>query len=371
MTDFVLPRYGDGALSDLLPSALTALSGSPNVLGLPFARRYVVMLIDGLGWNLLLEHPSDAPYLHSLALRSGSMTAGVPSTTATSLVSLGTGLAPGTHGVVGYTSLVPGEQRLLNALHWDGTVAPLEWQPHPTLFEQAVSSGVTVTSVGRKAFRGSGLTIAGLRGGAYVSADSFGQRLAAAADAASRSTPALVYVYDGDLDWTGHRDGCRSEAWRHQLAVVDALASRLRATLPSDAVLVVTGDHGMVDVPAASRVDVDAVPSLRSGVVLVGGDPRLRYLYTLPDAAPDVAARWRAELGSRAEVLLRDEAVAAGWFGAVEPRVLPRLGDVIVATTGEFAIQVLSAFPMEEQLIGWHGSLTPDEMLIPLLIDAG
>jgi Type I phosphodiesterase / nucleotide pyrophosphatase len=366
---FVLPSYGDGALSDLLPSALSALSGEANVLSLPIARRYVVLLIDGLGWNLLLSHASDAPYLHSLALRSRSVTCGVPSTTATSLVSLGTGLVPGAHGVVGYTSLIPGTQRLLNALHWDG-VAPVSWQPHPTLFEGAASSGVAVTSVGRKSFSGSGLTIAGLRGGAYLAADSFGQRLAGAADASSRATPSLVYVYDGDLDWTGHRDGCRSEAWRHQLAVVDAFASRLRAALPSDAVLVVTGDHGMVDVPPSSRVDVDAVPSLRAGVALVGGDPRLRYLYTLPGAASDVLARWRSELGSQVVALSRAEAVAAGWFGPVEPRVLPRLGDVIVAAADDFAIQCLSAFPMEDQLVGWHGSLTADEMLVPLLIDA-
>jgi hypothetical protein len=126
----------------------------------------------------------------------------------------------------------------------------------------------------------------------------------------------------------------------------------------------------MVDVPSSSRVDVDSVPSLRAGVVLVGGDPRLRYLYTLPGAESDVIARWRAELGSRVVALSRAEAVAAGWFGAVEPRVLPRLGDVIVAAVDDFAVQSLSSFPMEDQLIGWHGSLTADEMLVPLLVDA-
>ena len=58
----------------------------------------------------------------------------MPSTTATSLTSLGTGLPPGAHGLVGFTSRVPGTGKLLNALMWDKDVDPLEWQPHDTAF---------------------------------------------------------------------------------------------------------------------------------------------------------------------------------------------------------------------------------------------
>jgi hypothetical protein len=152
--------------------------------------------------------------------------------------------------------------------------------------------------------------------------------------------------------------------------MIDAFVARLRAALPADAVLVVTGDHGMVDVPFDRRVDVDSDPRLRAGVYLVGGDPRLRYLYTEPGAADDVVAAWRDRLGPAAMVLTRDDAVSRGWFGPVDDRVLPRLGDVMIASLDDVAVVCAAAFPMEASLLGWHGSLTADEMLVPLLIAA-
>jgi hypothetical protein len=371
MVDISYPQYGHSSLSDLVPSVLggMGLDGEANVLGLPPSQRYVVMLIDGLGWNLLQTYASEAPYLASLAENGGRpITATVPSTTSTSLVSLGTGLPPGTHGVVGYTMAVPGTDQLLNTLKWNTAVEPLVWQPHATVFERADQAGVAVTTVSRRSFRGSGITVAGLRGGEYVSADSAGQRIAYTAQAAARGERSLVYVYEGDLDWTGHRDGCHSAAWRHQLSVIDAFVARLRAALPSDATLLITGDHGMLDVPFGRRVDVDSDPRLRAGVYLVGGDPRLRYLYTEPDATDDVAAAWRERLGEDALVLTRDQAVARGWFGEVDDRVRPRLGDVVIAALGDVAVECNAVFPTEATLLGWHGSLTEDEMLVPLLV---
>lgn len=366
----VLPAYGSGSLAEVMPSAVAALGvdGWTNVLGLPAARSYVVLLVDGMGWNLLRRHGPDAPYLASLATQGWAITSGVPSTTATGLTSLGTGLPPGAHGVVGFTSRVPGTDRLLDALRWDARVDPLEWQPHPTAFQRAVDSGVPVTVVSKRMFEGSGLTRAGQRGAAYVGADLAGEKISATVRAAEVPR-SLTYVYDGELDSAGHRHGCESRAWRFQLTMVDGLARKLRATLPADTALVVVADHGMVDVPRERRVDVDAEPELREGLVLVGGEARFRHLYCEPGATDAVVARWRDRLGDDAVVVARSDAVAAGWFGPVEARVLPRLGDVMVASVGDLAVVLGDQFPYEATLVGLHGSLSPDEMLVPLLCD--
>jgi hypothetical protein len=365
----VLPRYGEASLGELLPSVLGALGvpGEHDMVGLPSVRRYCVLLVDGLGWNLLRAHPAQAPFLISLAGRA--ITAGSPTTTVTSLTSFGTGLPPGRHGVLGYTTRIPGTNALLNALKWDASVDPASYQPHPTVFERAARAGVVVTVVGERKFRASGLTIAGLRSPGFHGADTFGERVAAAAQAATADA-SLVYVYDGDLDTTGHRAGCGSDAWRHQLTIVDRFAEELSEALPAGTALIVTADHGMVDVDASSRVDVDDQPALRDGVALVGGEARFRHVYANPGAAPDVLAAWRAVLGGRATVLSRQEAVDAGWFGAVEARVLDRIGDVVASVGGDCAVELRSVFPVEATLVGLHGALTADEMLVPLLVDA-
>ncbi len=368
----VLPRYFSRSLGDLLPAALSALGvpGWVNPLELPSARAYVVFLIDGLGWNLLREHPDEAPYLNSLVEGSEPLTSGVPSTTVTSLTSLGTGLPPGAHGVVGFTSRIPGTDRLLEALRWDNGVDPREWQPHDTVFARAAAAGVPTSIVSKRAFEGSGLTEASQRGARFCGADSIGERISAATNAAVEPQ-SLTYLYDGELDATGHRRGSHSWAWLHQLAMADMFAARLREALPAGTMFVVTADHGMVDIEQEDRLDVDEEPELLDGVSLFGGEARLRHLYCVGGAVDDVATRWRERLGPLAWVVTRDEAIAEGWFGSVDSAVRPRLGDVMVASAGDMAVISRSRFPHEAKLIGLHGSLTPDEMLIPMLVDGG
>ena len=132
-----------------------------------------------------------------------------------------------------------------------------------------------------------------------------GERIAAAVTA-SVARPSLTYLYDSDLDWTGHRWGVASSQWLQQLAMVDAEAEQLREALPADTRLVVVADHGMVDSPDESRVDVDDHAELLDGVALLGGEARFRHLYCRSGAVDDVLATWTGFLGDRATVLSRE-----------------------------------------------------------------
>jgi len=361
------PRYGSGALADLPTSALAALGvpGAANVLGLPERPRVCVLLVDGLGWELLREHAQDAPFLGSLIPEGRSLTAGFPATTATSLASLGTGLPPGAHGLVGIAFAVPGVNGLLQCLKWRVEDAdPAVVQPRPTAYERAAAAGVSVSYVASGAYRGSGLSLATARGADYLAADTLGQ-LVAQAENALRADRAYVTVYHPDLDSTGHVFGAGSPHWRHQLRFVDLLAERLAEALPPGASLYVTADHGMIN--PSERVDVDEMPALRAGVARLGGEARARHVYAEPGAAGDVLAAWRETLGGKAWVLSREEAVDAGWFGPVDPAVLPRVGDVVAVPDGDLAIIASRAEPVPSRLVGMHGSLLPAEQLVPLL----
>src|SRR4029079_2858405 len=177
---------------DVVPAVAAALGvgparppvGPPG-LELPDAPAYVVLLIDGLGHRLLERYAHAAPYLSSLVGDPG--TAGVPSTTATSLTSLGTALLPGQHGLVGFTARIPGTDKLLNHLQWDKSVDPTQWQPHPTAFGELAAAGVHVTAVTRRESVSSGLTVAAHRGAAYIGADKVGERIAAAVSASAHT----------------------------------------------------------------------------------------------------------------------------------------------------------------------------------------
>ncbi|MBB2913222.1 hypothetical protein FHS43_004520 [Streptosporangium becharense] len=363
----LVPAYGATSLADLSSSLLAALGiGEDNPLDLAPAERVLLFLVDGMGAELLRAHPETAPFLSSLLGRV--LTAGFPATTATSLGTLGTGLPPGEHGMLGYQLAVPGTDHLLNCLGWTSTgplIEPAEWQPTPTVYERAAASGVPISYVGPTRFETTGFNRAVYRGVTFIGADEIDDRVAAARRALAEPR-AHVSVYYGDLDSTGHRAGWGTPAWLEQLALVDCMAERLAETLPPGSVMYVTADHGMIN--ATDRIDVDALPELREGVALLGGDSRSRHVYAVPGRAGAVLDAWRGVLDGRAWVVSREEAVDSGWFG---PRVrdewLPRIGDVVAVPSDHSAIVATVTEPRESAAIGCHGSLTPAEQYVPLL----
>lgn len=362
----------------MLPRVVASLAGpqlSTAAVGavLPAAKRAVVVLADGLGADLLRRRSGHAPFLRLSASGQdpaipGVLTAGFPSTTATSMGTFGTGLPPGTHGLAGYQVRVPGSDRLFNELDWIGGPDPAQWQPHQTVFERTAAGGIPVTMVGPAKFDGSGLTASALRGARFAGARGLPSAVDEAVRAVRATPRALVYLYWGDVDRTGHQHGCESWQWGEALELLDGELRRLRALLPDDTSLTVTADHGMVDVPDAAKTDIAHDPELRAGVELVGGEPRGLQLYCRRGAAADVAAAWAARIGDDGWVMTRDEAVAAGLFGPVSAEVLPRFGDVIVAV--QAPIGFVDSRVMNSRiisLIGQHGSLTDAEQQVPFI----
>jgi hypothetical protein len=365
------PRYDQWGLAAVLPAVAAGLGvtryADGDGLALAPARRAVVVLVDGLGYELIRRRGGHAPFLRSLLPAAYRLTAGFPSTTATSMGTFGTGLPPGGHGLLGYEVLVPGEDRLVNELSWEDGPDPLAWQPHPTVFEVAQDAGVAVTRVGPGFFDGSGLTQAAVRGGRFRAADSLAARVDASLTALRADRRALVYLYWGDLDKVGHVHGCQSWEWGEELAAIDGELARLVRSVPSDTAVYVTADHGMVDAPHALRIDLAHDAELAAGVRHAGGEPRALQLYCEPGAAADVEQTWRERVGERAWIRTRDQAVEQGWFGPVGPDNMARIGDVVVAMRDNFAIvDSRRARPQLLALVGLHGSLTADESAVPL-----
>jgi hypothetical protein len=363
----LIPAYGVASLADL-SSSLLAVVGmeEDNPLGLAPAERVVLFLVDGMGAELLRAHPQTAPFLSALPGRV--LTAGFPATTVTSLGSLGTGIPPGEHGMLGYELAVPGAGYLLNCLRWTTPGPPIDpdvWQPTPTIYERAAAAGVPISYVGPAKFETSGFNQAVYRGVSFVGADTVDDRIEGVRRALAEPR-AHVSVYYGDLDSAGHVAGWGTEPWLDQLALVDLMAERLAGTLPPGSAMYITADHGMVNV--TERVDVDAIPALREGVALLGGETRARQVYAAPGAAGAVLDTWRDLLAGTAWVISREEAVESGWFGpSVRSEWLPRIGDVLAVPYTDCAIVASIAEPIESSFTGCHGSLTPAEQYVPLL----
>ncbi|MDX1883796.1 alkaline phosphatase family protein [Mycolicibacterium sp. 120270] len=377
--DLPQPDQHTPHLADVVPSVLAAMGVADFEARIDLRadiRGACVLLIDGLGAELLDTYAADAPVMAEL--RGATLQAGFPSTTVAGLAAVGTGRRSGEHGMVGMSFRLP-DVGVINSLRWRPhpwgddlreAAPPEQVQPMPTTFERAASAGVEVSVISGAEFTGSGLTRAVLRGGRYIGVQALGDLGASVHSAVVGG--GFCYGYHGEVDLLGHLYGPGSSAWRMQLREVDRLVESLIDGLPPGGLLAIVADHGMVAPGHDNAVDIDACAPLLDGVAAIGGEPRARHIYIENGARETVLATWREILGDLAWVATRDEAIAAGWFGAsIRDEVRTRIGDVVAAARGTATIVRRTVEPLESSLVGHHGSLTSAEQSIPLLLAYG
>ncbi len=370
----MLPVPADGAprLTGVLPAALASIGGGAGPFDLPAVDSAVVVLVDGLGAGNLRSRSGHARFLSAAMGRRDVIRTVFPSTTAAAIASFATGLMPGAHGLMGYRVPDRANDRVVNQLSgWDDRMVPEAWQPHDTVFDRAVERGLRAVAVGGTRYATSGFTRAVLRGAEYRAGAKIHDRFAAALDVLQEG-PALVYVYVSELDQIAHARGWESDRWLAALESLDAEIVDFERRMPRGTGLLVTADHGVLDVPPHRHVFIDAVPGLVAGVRHVAGEPRCLGLVLEPGldepARADVLDRWRDAEGERAWVLSRDEAIAAGLYGDVEARNVDRIADILIAArSGVAYYDRREADRRGEDMVGQHGSLTDEETRIPLI----
>jgi hypothetical protein len=358
----VRPALDGASIVGVVPALLGVRDGSWLPEPAQEADAVVLLVLDGLGWNALREHADDLPELAAMA--GGPITTVVPATTASALTSITTGLAPAQHGILGYRMLVGRE--VLNVLRWSvpgGGRAPdpFDVQRHTAFL------GRTVPVVTKSEFRTSGFSQAHLRGARFVgwhTTAALVEHSLCEIEAGER----LVYAYYPGVDSIAHEFGLHARVFRRELASADALVAALLDGLPARAALLVTADHGQVHLERESWI---AVPELAALTTAMAGDGRFRYLYARKGAARDLLAAARDQVGARAWVWSRAELLDEGLLGTGATGSVPgRIGDVVLAARDAVAF-VDPALPKEVELRSGHGSLTPDEMLVPLVAARG
>lgn len=322
----------------------------------------ILFLIDGLGANSLATYSEYAPNITSMS-NLGSLQCQFPSTTATSLTSIGTGLHPAEHGMLGYTVRIPySDNRLLNALKWDSRVDPVIWQSHQTLFELGATCGINSFNISAERYAGSGFTEAALRGALFLGANTF-DRMIEQLHVAMREEPAFIYLYINDIDAAGHESGVGSNQWLDALTLADDFVGILKEKLPSRARLTITADHGMLNV--GEKIMIDG--KLSNDVTLIGGEPRARHIYVTEGREKYVESIWREVLGPKVDIYLKSEALTANLFGAnPTPATIDRMGDLIVIPRDEIVLIEPARKHLEGAMVGHHGGVTEIEKSIPL-----
>jgi hypothetical protein len=364
----VLPDWGGAGLHHVVPTLLGALA-RPGGAALPKwfpepvagAEQVVLLVIDGLGEEQLRQRPSSAPILSAGV--GGPITSVAPSTTACALTTLVTGRVPAEHGVVGYRLALDGE--VMNVLQWSlggvdarMSVPASKFQP----YESFPGARVLVPVVTRQDFGPTGFTAAHL-GNVDLHRWHTPAGLVTAVRELTAGGAPFVYAYYEGIDKVAHAEGLGAY-YDDELRAVDRLVGDVLEALPPESVLVVTADHGQVEVGGSVEL---IGPEIMEAVTLITGEGRFRWLHVRPGATEDVAATAATLHGDVAWVRTKEQMINDGWLGGVpSPEVTARLGDVALIPFAPTAF-LDPADTGELRLKARHGSLTPAEMSVPLL----
>ena len=346
----------------------------------------VLLLVDGLGWNAFRGWTrgggTNAAAWDRLA---EPITTVFPSTTTTALVSLSSATTPAQHGFVGYRQYLPRYGLVADMLHMSpaGLYLP-ESLTGPTFVPSDVSGsrslfrrGLRAAAISRDRFRSTGFTRVLYDGAEFVP-------YATATDLARAMTsvltrprpPPVVFAYWDELDTIQHLHG-PDPAWiRFELDSFAELLSRVARAIPSgrrrQTTLLITGDHGQVPTTPGARIRVEEEPTiLRELARPVAGDRRGSFLAARPGRLPALRAALEQRLPSGTRIVGVPEAIRAGLFGPppFHPELNDRIGDLLALVPSPAALtyRLPGAADPPRFLLGGHGGLEPDELLVPLI----
>lgn len=357
----VLPDYDGACVTNVVPTLLEPGEAPPPWFPeIAFdADQVVLLVLDGLGYDQFMERLELVPCLASMERSRISTVA--PTTTATALTSIATGAAPGEHGVVGYRIAV--EREVLNVLRWStprgdarygirpeniGVVEPFCHQRPPIVV--------------RAEFQNSGFSEAHLRSSRFVGYRTM-STMAIEVVRLLRAGEPFVYAYYDGIDKVAHEYGI-GEHYDAELVAIDWMVKYLVDVLPRGAALVVTADHGQVDVGDNM---IRPHPEVMAHVAMQSGEARFRWLHAVPGAQADLYAAASLHHSDVAWVKTRREIVDEGWFGpTVTPAALDRLGDVALVARDDVGFEdPADTGPFD--LVSRHGSMTAAEVYVPLL----
>jgi hypothetical protein len=347
-------------------------AGRPDWL--PAAARHagqvVLLVLDGLGWEQLRDRAALAPTLSAGEGIDRAITSVAPTTTACALTSITTGCPPSGHGLLGYRLAVGDD--ILNVLRWTlgsgrgrdarRTVPARGFQPCLSF----PGSSRPVPVVSKDEFGGTGFTAAHL-GNSPLRGYKVLSSLPVQVGRLLREGAPFVYAYYDGIDKVAHASGI-GDLYDAELRTVDGLVADVVAELPAGATLVVTADHGQIDVGN----DVELLGrEIMASVRFMSGEGRFRWLHARPGAESDLLESAIGRYGDTTWVMGRDQVIDEGLFGGrLRDEHLSRVGDVALIPHAAIAF-VDPADTGESRLQSRHGSLTGDEMLVPLVALAG
>ncbi len=381
MNEWQFPDYTHGSVN-LMAALSEALGGGatgyealsllpPEMLR---GRPVILLLIDGLGAELLQCYPDSFLARHTLT----TLSAVFPSTTASAVTTFATGVAPQQHAITGWhmwlrelgsvATILPFVPRHGGAGYGQAGFSPRQFIGAAPLFDRIE---VPVEVLSPEWIVHSDYTRATSGNAPRHGYRHFDELLLKIGALVGDGAPRFVYGYWAELDSLAHEFGVNSPQVENHLRALDAaLATFTESLHSSGTLLLITADHGLIDSDEQHTLFVHDHSPLAAALTLpLCGEPRTAFCYLRPRHEQRFLAYVRGELGHCCEVVESEALIAQGYFGtgAPHPELGARVGDYTLLMKENYVIRQRLPFEKPFRQIGVHGGLSRTEMRVPLI----
>lgn len=405
---FVKPLYQSYSFANL-PGTISYLLTGVGQSALPLdvfgdlPTRYnkvVLLFIDAFGWRFFGQYAEKYPLLKTF-LQQGAvskLTSQFPSTTPAHVTCINTGLTVGQSGVYEWNYYEPLVDAVITPLRFSyagdsppetlksAGIAPEMFYPAHTFHQHLQSLGVQSHVFQSAAYARSTYSSMIFRG--TTSLTPF-RMLEEALDAlvkhilAKEESPAYYLLYYDKIDSASHLDGPDGQRPAmlidHCFTCIEQLLYQKLRRLTGDTLLIITADHGQIEVSPATTFYLNReIPEISrylrvnsQGQPLVpAGSARDMFLHVKDELLDEAIALLQQRLGSRAEIYRTTDLIAQNFFGSTTPSdaFLGRVGNTVILPTPRETVWWFEDGRFDMRFQGHHGGLTPEEMEIPLLL---
>ena len=378
--------YQGGGIVNLMASVAAACGGQPGIYQrLPAAlehifsaaRHIVLLVVDGLGHDFLVNRGAGSSLHEHLRAR---LTSVFPSTTASAVTCLLTGLPAQQHGLTGWhiyfkelggiASILPFEPRHGGSAYSKAGIAAADLLAGTPIFDRLAVASHAVAPANLIASDFNTFYTGRARRWPYTSLEScFG---AIADSIAAQGGRSFTHAYYPVLDATAHAFGCRSRELDARFARLDlAFAAFLKKIAGSDTAVIVCADHGFIDSPPERLIELEQHPELGGMLTLpLCGERRVAYCYLRPGTEQEFVDYVATEFSGRALCVPSAELLAQSWFGlgTAHPRLSDRIGDYVLLMQENWTIKDWVLGEQRHAMIGVHGGTSAAEMYVPLIV---
>jgi predicted AlkP superfamily pyrophosphatase or phosphodiesterase len=383
MQEKILPNYQDGSIINLMSSIVESFNGKIGYNHLKILKpselksydNLVLILVDGLGYEYLLKHGKGS--ILNKHLR-GNMTSVFPSATSAAIPAISTGLSPQEHEMTSWFAFLKELGCVIIPLPYVTRVKPR------APIKEPISNLFTLTPIADKIKAQSYLvTMNEIVDSEFTNATAGNSKKLAYRDLAgcfketkkaikSSKKRKFIFTYYGEHDHLCHEHGIESKkATAHFKQFNKELSKFIKSIKGTNTAIIITADHGEIDVPKNKKIKIKDHPKLAETLTLpICGDNRYAYCFVHSSKKEQFEHYVKNKLNYCCELHKSLDLVKKNYFGLGNPskRFIERIGDYTIIMKENYAIYQKLAGEEEHYNISEHGGLSKQEMLVPLIL---